>query len=203
MVGRVGSCLFMLSLAVTVCLAQSVYSDAASDGATIYGWAVTDDYSNSYHHQNDVGVYLSSPNGRTASGSANGAGTVRADVSLSVIEDGDYLLESYHTGYCDIASSWYFAGSTSLPIEVALKFTFGQNTGSTLINPNIRQCDYSPACTSGNPPACGAGGITVIQGSEACPNYTYCGFARVRIGGSITCLLGTCQGAPGPGPCDQ
>ncbi|HEV8429935.1 MAG TPA: hypothetical protein VGQ41_18685 [Pyrinomonadaceae bacterium] len=81
------------------------YDHYPDDGIGPYvivcGYGAVDGNAASYsHYYSPFDVTLTSPNGRTSTASTSGAGYVRADVGLQLLEQGNYYTVHKETGYC-------------------------------------------------------------------------------------------------------
>jgi len=118
----------------------STYSDLASDGQYIFGYAVTDATNYSYTHDATVQVVLTSPNGRSDSTYISNSNSVTGTTVLSW-DDGDlgeYLVSSTHWAYCS-AMGGYFINAVTTAESGQMGWS---RTGYNYIDNGGNSCKY-------------------------------------------------------------
>lgn len=100
------------------------YSDSGSPYVVVNGYGAVDGNAASYsHYYNPLSVVVTSPNGRTNAASTSASGYVRLDVSLQLVEPGDYYTSHHEQGFCPGCNCFHTIGGGGSSKRIGVSFS--------------------------------------------------------------------------------
>jgi len=146
-----------------------------------YGAVEVYGYSNT-----SLNVTLTSPNGRTASGSG--------DVALDLLEDGDYYSTAIATGYCGGCNCYHPFGGAGSSVKVKITYE-----AYLLSSAGVYSCTYALDCPEGH--TCGWATIKLLKTPSLPCLGPYAQSASLLINGTYCFNNMTVNFIPTPGFC--
>ena len=169
----------------SVTYSDSWVDDSSSPAYYIIGCGVTTDSYNSYGHRYWVSTTLTSPSGRTASGtSSTSASYARMDVSLpwdfETGETGDFTTSTTHSMTCPYINGTV-GTTTSVIGGISIAVTNYIHNGGCVYNLYCPNGNASATCPADNP-------VYVNPSQNVCRNYLHDFRLKFTIRGSVTCF---------------
>ena len=170
----------------SVTYSDSWVDDSSSPAYFIMGSGVTSDSYNSYGHRYWVTTTLTSPTGRTASGTSYTSGSyARMDVSLSwdfeTGEEGDFTTFTNHSMSCPYMYGTIVTTNTSIILGISIAVTNYIHNGGCVYYLYCPNGNASATCPSDNP-------VYVNPAQNVCRNYLHDYRLKYTYRGSVLCF---------------
>jgi hypothetical protein len=159
-------------------------SESGDPYVAVCGYGAVDGSAASYsHYYSPLTVTLTSPNGRTSNSENSGGGYLRADVSLTLIEAGDYYTTHHESGYCPGCNCSHVIGGGGSAKRIGVSFSAYYKAVQVdpyravyqLVTPCDVNCVFYPS------------GSSQRFSLYPSPNYLRIGEPWVNIAGYIIC----------------
>ena len=160
------------------------YPETGSPYVIVCGYGAVDGNAASYsHYYSPMNATLTSPNGRKSSASTSGGGYVRLDVSLSLIEQGNYYTVHNQSGYCPGCNCSHMLGGGGSSKLIGISYSAYRKTVQVdpyrsvwqLVQPCDVNCVFYPT------------GSAQRFSSQPTPNYIRIGEPWVNVAGYVIC----------------
>ena len=149
----------------------------------VCGYGAVDGNAATYsHYYSPLDVTLTSPNGRTSGTSTSGSGYVRLDVSLELIEPGNYYTVHHESGYCPGCNCFHMIGGGGSSANIGISYSAYYKAAQIdpyravyqLVTPCNVTCIYYPQ-----------GSAKRFSPTSSLPNYLKFGEPFVSVAGSL------------------